>query len=649
MPTHLWAVRCVSLRFGVDSVGREQRGCHSHMSRTPVEELESGTGIEKFEDETVREYVDRVGSEHDVDADTRERAHAYITEWYYADAPPEDDEAFRTLLRQARDAGESDDAGEQVTDPPEISPESEATVQAEPAPSTEPASAGEDVQEAGSGTEPSPEPPAHRESVSTQPRFKSGLEGGDSTRLLLRFAAIVVTAPVIGLLMARVWVPGNPLYDQIWRLMRQALGIPGAAAVDLLAVFGLGLYAGLLVLFIADIKKRVQGMLLVLGTVLAFGIVAYTGVFFPSLEFTPLNAVGLGLGFVAGLAMEAGQLLSLDVRESTFQRPTLDSGAVPEFRYAALTLFGLVALVVVVTLVQSVVTGESFVLGVPAVAVFLVLLYQFVQYESETSYMTLGPERSGKSMLLLGLCLELLRHSETHPDPNAYLREGLERASNLQHGHERWPIPSTAHDEVRTASFEVIAGYYFPRRLEVSALDYAGQHLGRIADVLASDGEPDPEASVPEDVATRVTEADTLFFVLDVERLVFPEEFHEAGATDRANVSWGLDHYTTILTHIDPDDVLVVATKCDILVDQDIVAPPEAHESFDDFGDAVTDHLSSRPDVRELFQRTDASEVHPVYYATEKRDGEYVPQLDEDANLVPVGYGNLIDEVRSRQ
>lgn len=667
------------------------------MRRTPVEELQTATGIEKADDETVQEYVERVGTTEDADSEVIEGALAYVTEWLYSDAPPDDDSAYQALLRQVETA--------------DAAPEESATAGAEDAESHASASSGQTATSVGEqaeqdrsreddeqvesdrpvgdsehlkrelateeGDHPGPDlPDEERPGVKSEPTsttgaadaldsrtellpgrtdsgddatgFKSGLRGKEPRKLLVRFVAIVAIAPVVGAMIARAWVPGNALYDSGRALLSEVLGLSGPAAVDLVALFAGGLYVSLLAIFTLDVKKRVQGMLLLLGTAVSMVTVWWAGVFFPALELTTINGLSFALGIAAGLAIEAGQLRALDRERSTLRRPTLSTGAVPEFRYAAMVLFGVLSVVVSVTLVQVVLADAVGLLDVLAAGAFLVVLYQFVQYESETQYVTLGPERSGKSMLLLGLCLELMRNAETYPNPNDYLQQGFERASNLQAGAAEWPIPSTAHDEVRAASFEVISGSYFPRRIELTALDYAGQHLGRVADHFAG-GETAAEESVPGQVAGWVGSADTLIVLLDVERLVFPEAFNEAGVTDAERVSWGLEYYGTILDAVDPDDVLVVATKCDILADQGLVDPPAAHDSYAEFSEAVTDHLTARPDVSELLQTADESSVQPVYFVTERRDGEYVPRLDDDGNLVPVGYDALVDEIRRRQ
>lgn len=484
---------------------------------------------------------------------------------------------------------------------------------------------------------------------SSSQRFKSGAQGREPLKLVAMFVAMLATAPVLGWMMGRAWVPEHSLYSTVQSSATQLLGLGGEASVELIGVFGVGAYLALLLLFTFDMKKRVQGALLLVGTGIALGVIASMGVFIPRVNVTAINAIGLVLGVAAGLFIESGQLLALDLGESSLRRPTLDSGEVAEFRYASVLLFVLLTGMLLVTFVQAIQAGVVRVFDAAAVLVFVGMTYQFIQYDAEADYMTLGPARSGKSMMMLGLCLDLMQHSDHRPNPNEYLQSGLERASNLRRGEERWPIPSTAHDDIQVASFEVISGRYFPRRLELQALDYAGQHLSRVADVVAGRAGNEPADSIPRKVATWVEDADTLLVILDVERLVYPGAFQEEGVTDRQNVSWGLEYYGTILEETTHDDVVVVATKCDILIDQGYVATPSEYQSFEAFREAITEYLGSRPDVTELFGLANESEIHPVYFQTKVQDREYVPALDDRNNLIPVGYAELVDELSARQ
>ena len=687
------------------------------MATAPVEEIQSVSDTALRDEETIKEYVTRVGEGHDVDTQLVQEALLYVTEYYYSEGTPEDRsglDAFLEAVNGTADlsatehppdsehstgasespetehstgasespdsehstgAGESPEAEESIWagESPEAeesigageSPEAEGSVGVEEPEETEhsagaeaPAAAGESPEverpgrpPASTGTDtPGSDGPV-TEPLKTDeapPGFKTGIRGKKPLRLVLRFLVIVAAAPVIGWMLSRAWVPGNSVYDQGRDVLTELLGVPGPEATKLFALFAFGVYLGLLVLLTVDLRKRVQAMLLWLGTALALAAVASAGWVIPRVELTQLNVLGFLLGFVAAIVLEVDQLRAIDSSASSFRRPTQSSGAVSEFRYAAGVLFVVLLVAVVATLAQLVLADEIQVYDPIAAVVFLVVAFQFVSYESETSYATLGPERSGKSMLMLGLCLTLIQNNEMHPDPNGYLQSSLERASNLKSGQTRWPIPSTQPDTLQAASFEVIAGYYFPRRLELTALDYAGQHLTRIAERVGTGADGADDDSVPAQVVDWISQTDTLLFILDVERLVYPEEFRDDAVGDET-ISWGLEHYTTITEGVDPDDTVVVATKCDILIDTGKVDPPQSYDSYDEFREAVTEYLSTRPDVKELLTTTDESTIHPVYFTTERRDGTYVPYLDDNDNLVPVGYGHLVDEMRARQ
>lgn len=652
------------------------------MATAPVEEIQSVSDTALRDEETIKEYVTRVGEDHDVDAQLVQEALLYVTEYYYSEGTPDDRSALDAFLDSVNGTGGVSAAG----GPPDSDDSTGAAESTEPEDPTE-AGAGESSETEGSietgapaeaedqTSEHQPEaeerseveqarrPPASTgtdtpggggpvtEPLNTdegQPGFKTGIRGKKPLKLVLRFLVIVVTAPVIGWMLSRAWVPGNSVYDRGREFLTELLGVPGPEATKLFALFAFGVYLGLLVLLTVDLRKRVQAMLLWLGTALALGAVASVGWVIPRVELTQLNVLGFLLGFVAAIVLEADQLRAIDSSASSFRRPTQSSGAVAEFRYAAGVLFVVLLVAVVATLAQLVLADAVRVSDPIAAVVFLVVAFQFVSYESETSYATLGPERSGKSMLMLGLCLTLLQNNEMHPDPNSYLQSSLERASNLKPGQTTWPIPSTEPDTLQAASFEVIAGYYFPRRLELTALDYAGQHLTRIAERIGTGTSETDDDGVPAQVVDWIEQTDTLLFVLDVERLIYPEEFRDDAVGDET-ISWGLEHYTTITEGIDPDDTVVVATKCDILIDTGKVDPPQSGDSYDEFREAVTEYLTTRPDVQELLTTTGESTVHPVYFTTERRDGTYVPYLDEDDNLAPVGYGHLVDEMRARQ
>lgn len=353
------------------------------MSQAPVDRLESGTDTEKNDDETVREYVERIGRNNDVDPAVVENALTYITEWHYSETPPDDDDdSFRNFLDEVSDdstvgdetpshvedghsessevgnsgvdGANNESAGSSTPEEPveakndqtaittaetddtsdrDMSTGSASGHQGEQEQRSPPATSESAVSEPGESSEQD----THDERIESAERlstratddettqgFKTGIQGKKPRKLLVRFVLIVATAPVIGSMLARAWVPGNVLYEEGRALLTRVLGLPGPAAVDLLAVFAGGLYLALLVLFAFDVKKRVQAVLLSLGTGLACGAVAVAGVFFPALALTPLNGFSFLLGFAAGLTLELQfeRVLQVPVVTDTQQRGT---------------------------------------------------------------------------------------------------------------------------------------------------------------------------------------------------------------------------------------------------------------------------------------------------------------------------------------
>lgn len=603
--------------------------------------IESRTDIPKGDDETLKEYLERVGEETETDPAVVEAAVEFVIQSQYGTTPPTDDRPIQEFL------------GALAGDPePPAEPAGEGSGEN---PETAPAVGGEEstpierFDPSGTEVPPSLEPVGSRRRRAAV-NFKGGLRGREPRRLLLWTVVMLATAPVVGWMLGRTWVPGHDIYDGVGQTLADVLGLSFIGALELAGVVGIGLYAALVVLFIADVKKRVQGMLLLLGSLLAGGVLVTMGVLVPNIDFAaPVNIGGLLFGLLVGLALEAGELQSIDWGQSSFRRPTVRGGDVAEFRVAVYGLFGVIAILLVMTVVQAGIAGVLTGYDVVAGVVFLVMAYRFVGYDSELTYLTLGPAQSGKSMLALGLCLELLEADGPHPKPNGYLKNALERVGNLAPGRERWPLPSTPPDVIEVSSLELIVGYYFPRRIEVTALDYAGQHLPRIVELIETDKEETDEESVPAEVADWIASSHTLMVILDVERLVHPERFRADASEDGEPISWGFEQYASILEAREPAEVMVVATKCDVLLHEGIVDPPTEFVDWAGFREAVTGMLADRPDVAELLDMTNEDAIQPVFYVTERADGTYVPKLDGSGNLMPVGYGHLIEAVGRRQ
>lgn len=502
-------------------------------------------------------------------------------------------------------------------------------------------------------------------------RFDVGGLGSETRKLLIRFVAILVVSPVVGWMMARAWVPGHLIYDQATKQLPELIGVTPTHAMQLVSAGGLGLYFGFLTIFIIDVKKRVQGALLLVGTAIGLGVLAYQGVLLPNLNpgYTP-NLIAFAILYVAALSLDLDKLLSIDFSESSFRDLRTSNGEIPEFNNAANGLFAVLALVILASLVQVVIADVYRIFDFIAAGITLYLLYTFIQYEVKSDYMLLGPGQSGKSMAMLGMALTMYDFEDVQPNPNSYLQHAIELAGDPQYQND-WPFEQT--EGLQETSFQMLVGDLFPRRMRLAAFDYPGQLLPEISErihtlaasssslSLSSNTEPNT-ANVEADggnitetgnivdvVAKEALNADTLMIVLDCERLVHPGAFDNGDvATDGGGRALGIEYYKPILDSVDPDRVIITATKADILIHDGSlpVDPPEAVGGFAEFKRQVNELLDQRYDIQELKQQLGQSEIQPVFYKTKKENGEYVPIRDSSNNLIPVGFRELIDTLR---
>jgi hypothetical protein len=503
---------------------------------------------------------------------------------------------------------------------------------------------------------------------STGQEFDEGAVGDDTKKLIVRFAAILVVSPLVGWMMARAWVPGHAIYDAAVDFLPDLIdGVTPTQAMQLVSTGGLGLYFGFLTIFILDIKKRVQGALLLLGTTLGLAVLTLQGVLLPNLDpgYTP-NLMAFAALYAAALALDLDKLLSIDFSQSSLRNPRTASGELPEFSNAARGLFVVLAVVIAATLVQVVLADVYKVTDFLAAPVTVYLLYSFIQYEVKSDYMLLGPGQSGKSMAMLGMALTMYDFEDIQPKPNAYLQRAIERAGDPQYADD-WPFEQT--EGLQETSFQILVGDLFPRRMRVVAFDYPGQLLPEITErvrdlasssrlsitsddtpasgVQADGGAVTDAGSIVDIVSQDVVAADTLMVVIDCERLIGAQT--DAAATpDGDSRSLGIEYYKPILENIDAENVIITATKADVLVHDNSlpVEPPETAGGFAEFERQVNDVLSQRYDIQELKQQLEQPEIHPVFYKTEKVDGEFVPLRDSSNNLIPVGYQQLVDAIR---
>jgi len=174
----------------------------------------------------------------------------------------------------------------------------------------------------------------------------------------------------------------------------------------------------------------------------------------------------------------------------------------------------------------------------------------------------------------------------------------------------------------------------FPRNIEIGSLDYAGEYLNELPEALISSAS-DIDSSILRQLSTRVKKADTIVLILDMERY-------------KRNDSLETESYFEILDEADSTEVLLIATKCDIIAEEfenETGLDPVTY--YDDFKEYVNDSLVREDQtIKSLVQNTAGSEVHPVYYqTTEDEDGERVPMRDVNGNVQTMGFKRLLEKI----
>lgn len=484
------------------------------------------------------------------------------------------------------------------------------------------------------------------------------------------FLVVVATSAVLAPLLGYAWQSRGLAYA----LVTVPVDV-GVISLASLTVLLLGVWSGLVVLLLLfDTKKRLQGLFLVVGTVTALAGLCRFGLVCGNLDLFD-NLGWLTVGLLSGAFL--GGVRDLP---SLFDR---DDQA--EFRDAARWVFYLGSLLVVAAFVEAYVQypvavsgggltvdggfgfggvpGRNPVLDAALTGAFVVTLGRFIEYDAETNFFVLGPSQSGKSLVMLGAYYQAVEEADDEMDavPNSELYHLLGEVDNeliRMSGRDDswWPIPGTDPNSSRNLGFEFVYGTAFPKNIEVQTVDYAGEWLPLVPDVVTMDDDELHEyvdtagfsAEAMADIRDGVDEADVLVLVLDVEK-------HVAGE------SLDIGTYHEIVEKTTGTTVLLVATKCDFLVDPfQRETGLDPHVSLDEFATYVEQTLTRREQVRTLVERAAGSTVYPVWFETRPAadetvgdgDGDRVgdegppprvPSLTEDGQLIPVGFDRLLD------
>lgn len=461
-------------------------------------------------------------------------------------------------------------------------------------------------------------------------------------------------------------VPLADLFDTAWQTTKDHGGATHIAVE--LARYGLfdlflgdsrqlvvatviGFYLGLLTLMTIDPKKRWQAFLLWVGTAAGLVGLGLQGLVVPNLSVQHLPALAGGL--LVGVVLGGGRRL-LELRDTDFL----------EFRRASQLLFWLLTGFVVVALfeahveypgyrvpteeplalanwtaVENVSPGldaEGLLLNLSIAVVFVVTVRQFVKYDAEAEFFILGPRASGKSLFLIGAYLEALdrvrQSSRATPlEPSGDLMEMLEV---LDREETEWIVEATGRAQVNRLSFQYVYGSVFPINVRMSVIDYAGEYLSVLPDAVSGEMPPEQIDETIDSLATGIEEADTLVLVIDVERFINNDPLEIA-------------EYFSVLQEAESTDVLLVATKADIFVDDfEQEHGKDAHVNLEEFTAYVNSRLRRNENIDALVTETAGSQIHPVYYETKlNENGNRVPVRDSTGTVVTVGYGRFLNKM----
>ena len=454
-------------------------------------------------------------------------------------------------------------------------------------------------------------------------------------------------------------LPVSRMVGEGWRESNVAHEIPRLGLfltdgnLNAVKILLFGIFLGLLVLMTIDHKKRVQAVLLWIGTVLAVGSFAAMGIFLPNVNLFA-NGLWLLAGIAVGIVAGGGREL-LDFESIRTQ----------EFRRASEGVYLLIVLTVVFTFLEAHVVypdvfdvrpganppiiirlfpqdpvyrlnTEGLAVDIVSSGIFLGVVNKFIKYDADHDFFILGPRASGKSLFLIGAYLEALDRTRTDQqstplNPSEDLMSMIEQLDRESTG---WIVEATGRGVINELEFQYVHGSVFPTNIQLSSIDYAGEYLERIPDALTGALDDDEIDTTLNRLVENIEAANTLIFMIDVERFVNDEPLE-------------ISEYFSIIQAADDKDAMLVATKADYLAEEfERDEGLEAHLYYEDFVEYVNRRLRQNDNVHSLVNQTGHRDIHPVYYQT-KADGQgnQVPRRDASGSVVTVGFDELLDKL----
>lgn len=506
----------------------------------------------------------------------------------------------------------------------------------------------------------------------------------ERTVLVFRFVLVVGFAFVVAWMLSRAWRPGTASWTVIVSIaMLFRMGPIVGHPLEMFASAVLGFYGGILLLFTFDWRKRIQGLLLAIGSVVGLGVLWRFETLLFNIEPELVNGGWAVFGVIIAGA--------IGYRDLSSQRNlALDS---VKFDTAIGLVFAMLSALALGGLIQALLAGVAIVpLDVPVTVAFVYLLFGFVTYDSRYTVAFLGPVQSGKTVAMWGLYRTFNQRDTQEVIATDDLRGVAAKMDNITDGQ---PFPTTKTTYADNLGFSHPIGELFPRRVEYNSPDHEGEWYRDIADsleaisgplarsiewlrylrlwlqvrLLSGEFDTDEERGLRDLkrwTIHRVARAGTALILIDIAR------FREGNAQ--------LDTLDKMVTELDRrrTDVVLVASKSDYFVHDHLdsshidgsdpeavehILHPEDRRARSDLvangrglrteteaslAESITEYLTDRSDlIQGALNISDEDYIFPIYVATRYSDehNAYIPDLGDNENIQLVGYEFLADRL----
>ena len=511
-----------------------------------------------------------------------------------------------------------------------------------------------------------------------------GLEAfWEKVDLVVYLALIAMVTPAATKMVSAAWETGG-LSRTLVVTLEELIGVSHVAFV----VFCLGAYAGLVALLLFDDIKRIQGVLLVVASAIAFAGFRSNDLL---VKLSPVeNAPVVASGFALSFVLAGGRRLR--------------SGKRPhEFRAATGALFWVVATIVTVGFLErhlsyttpasftdgrlqtAAITNVSFVgadlfTDFVAASVLVIGAHLFTSYRAQRDVFVLGVQRAGKTMLAAALHRAAERESpNTRLNPSGPLTALTSslRGGDDAFGDDDYTGP-TEKGEYHLHRFRSLHGDLFKEYVSVDVMDYAGEYVDEklvqyvkafvpsrrlslawvvhaYESVRGLPAIPEKAEGMDSDeiqrlMAKQLVHSDTLSVIVDGGSLVPEVPYGGEDYQMQDDLSSYVETYVQILRHVDESmleekEVVLVVTKADYLY--------QRYRTVDtrlDFFQWVNYYLLETPEGREkvgaLVNQAQVDRVHPVCYDLDHdaslEVGEPVPERPISVN----GARSLLDRIK---